>query len=50
MDPFDKAISTGRLSADDTSPLYAGLYMFMGQNRYGEDTFKHIDTREYLPQ
>lgn len=45
---FDRAIDCGRLSADRNSPVYAGLYMYMGR-RNGCDLFKHVDTRRYLP-
>jgi hypothetical protein len=46
---FEAAIAEGRLSADPASPIYAGKYMFMGCRADGTATFKHIDTREYLP-
>ena len=44
---FDHAIAEGRLSDVPSQPNYAGRYMFMG-NDGTKDTFKHIDTREYL--
>ena len=45
---FDAAIASGRLSASPTSPVYAGHFMYMGTTEDG-DTFKHRDTRRYLP-
>lgn len=45
---FDKAIASGRLSADQAAPNYAGLFMYMGTRDSGVDTFKHIATRKYL--
>ena len=45
---FDRAIRQGRLSDLPTARNYAGAYMFMG-NHNGEDQFKHINTRQYLP-
>ena len=45
---FEVAIASGRLSNDPRSPLYAGWYMYMGTTEHG-DTFKHQDTRNYLP-
>ena len=45
---FDMAIKAGRLSLDADSPLYAGHYMYMGTYS-GEDQFKHVVTRKYLP-
>ena len=46
-DAFDFAIDNGRLSAEKGAKNYAGLYMYMG-TWGGRDTFKHINTREYL--
>ena len=40
---FDKAIEAGRLSTNPAHINYAGNYMHMHS-----DSFKHIDTREYL--
>ena len=48
QDEFDRAIAGGRLSADQTSPLYAGHYMYMGTRDNGESLFKHTITRQYL--
>lgn len=47
---FEKAIDNCRLSGDENMENYAGLYMFMGTNKNGIDTFKHRHTREYLPK
>lgn len=50
LDPqesFESAITDGRLSADPTSPVYAGHYMYMG-HWDGKASFKHADTMEYL--
>lgn len=44
---FEQAIARGILSADSSSKLYAGNYMYMGTVD-GQDQFKNIDTREYL--
>jgi len=44
---FERAIAGGRLSTSESSPLYAGRWMYMGTWR-GNDHFKSIDTREYL--
>ncbi len=46
---FEQAILDGRLSDFPPSSRYAGNYMYMGTNAAGVDTFKHIDTRQYLP-
>ena len=46
---FDKAITDGRLSADPTSPRYAGHYMYMYHDHAGAAHFKHTTTRRYLP-
>lgn len=46
-DAFQAAIDAGRLSDEVGSPLYAGKYMYMGQQ--GQVAlFKSFDTREYL--
>tara|TARA_R110000868_G_scaffold406520_1_gene687021 strand:- start:2088 stop:2261 length:174 start_codon:yes stop_codon:yes gene_type:complete len=41
---FERAIDEGRMR-----PSEVGMYMYMG-TRNGVDTFKHVDTREYLPE
>lgn len=46
-DAFDDAIELGGLSADETAPNYAGLYMYMHTDAAG-DHFKHIETRQYF--
>lgn len=46
---FADAIKAGRLSDFRLAANYAGKYMYMGTNEAGEDLFKHIDTRQYLP-
>ena len=46
---FDTAISSRRLSADPTSSLFAGHWMYMGTVN-GVDTFKHSETRRYLTE
>lgn len=46
-DAFEFAIDTGRLSANKGDDHYAGNYMYMG-TWDGKDTFKHIDTRQYI--
>lgn len=45
---FNKAIQEGRLSEDKNAHNFAGKFMYMG-NPHGQDLFKHIWTREYLP-
>lgn len=50
-DAFQQAINEGRLSTDPKAPNYAGHYMYMGPSlQAGKDAFKHIQTRQYLPQ
>ena len=50
MTAFNEAIKSGRLSIDEQAENYAGRYMYMGPNPEGTlDTFKHVDTRKYLP-
>lgn len=58
QEAFEKAIKQGRLSAEKTSPTFAGNYMYMGtaekiipgtSGLVLIDLFKHNDTREYLP-
>ncbi len=44
---FQEAIDAGRLSSDPKDTNYAGNYMYMG-TWDGVDTFKNIDTREYI--
>jgi hypothetical protein len=44
---FEEAIRSGRLSADPSSPIYAGKYTYMG-TWTGRDAFKHIETHKYL--
>ena len=45
---FNHAIASGRLSGDESAPLYAGNFMFMGKDAAGKALFKNIATREYL--
>ena len=45
---FEKAMKTGRLSADKKSPNYVGNFMYMGDNKDAEATFKHSILRMYL--
>lgn len=49
---FEQAIACGRLSEDETSPAYAGLYMYMGTETSADghkrDMFKNCDTRQYI--
>lgn len=45
---FDEAITQDRLSRDFADYLYAGHYMYMYTSE-GEDFFKRIDNRQYLP-
>lgn len=47
QEAFADAIRDGRLSADPTTANFAGHYMYMG-TWSGKDSFKHIDTRQYL--
>lgn len=47
QDAFKDAIAQGRLSSDPKSPIYAGLFMYMG-TAGAVDMFKNSDTREYL--
>ena len=44
---FQDAIDAGRLSANEADANYAGNYMYMG-TWDGIDSFKHINTRQYL--
>ena len=44
---FQDAIDAGRLSAHQADTHYAGNYMYIG-TWDGVDSFKHIDTRQYL--
>lgn len=44
---FTEAIEAGTLSADPDSPVFAGRFMYM-YTEHGRDTFKNINTREYL--
>ena len=46
-DAFDNAIELSGLSADETAPNYAGLFMYMHTDADG-DHFKHIQTRRYF--
>ena len=46
-DAFSDAINAGRLSTNEADTNYAGNYMYMG-TWDGVDSFKHIDTRQYL--
>jgi hypothetical protein len=46
-DAFNQAIELGRLSADESAPNFAGLFMYMNSDKYG-DHFKNIETRQYL--
>ena len=46
-DAFQDAIDAGRLSANEADANYAGFYMYMG-TWDGVDSFKHINTRQYL--
>ena len=50
IDEFERAIRDGRLSADEKSARYAGLYMYMGTTDNGQSLFKHIETRQYLKE
>ena len=46
---FDRAIASGRLSADPAATNYAGDFMYMGTNRdSGRAYFKHSVERTYL--
>lgn len=48
---FEDAIANGRLSDDENATNFAGNFMYMGtMERDGrkQDTFKNINTREYL--
>ena len=55
---FNKAIVSGRLSDNPAMPNYAGNYMYMGSAvappsdprlKVYRGSFKHINTRQYLP-
>jgi len=53
QDAFNKAIETGKLSANPNDYNYAGNYMYMGsscplEGQAQEDFFKDINTREYI--
>ena len=45
---FERAIASGRLSANPNAANYAGKYMYMGAARDGREAFKHSQTREYI--
>lgn len=55
---FERAIASDLLSDNPRDTNYAGLYMWMGLERWDGpmiddklfycDTFKHIDTRRYI--
>ena len=45
---FQKAIDSGRLTANESSEWYAGNWMYMFTNSAGVSQFKNIDTRQYL--
>ena len=49
QEAFRQAIEHGRLSDDSAAENYAGRYMYMGPSVKGGDSFKHITTRQYLP-
>jgi hypothetical protein len=44
---FQNAIDNGFLSAEPTSPVYAGYYMYMYSDQK-VNFFKHINTRKYI--
>ena len=44
---FDEAIASGRLSDAPGTDNYASRWMYMGTWN-GIDSFKHVETREYL--
>ena len=46
---FSKALESGRLSRNPRAANYAGDYDYMGSSVNGGDSFKHYDSREYLP-
>ena len=57
QDAFNEAIAASRLSKDPHAENYAGHYMYMGpaidvdlsqRETVFRDSFKHIDTREYI--
>ena len=45
---FEKALESGRLSLIIDSHNYVGNYMYMGTNDQDIDTFKHVDTKQYI--
>jgi hypothetical protein len=45
---FARAIALGILSDDESSPIFAGNFMFMGDDESGRHLFKHILTRAYI--
>ena len=52
---FEAAITRGILSSNSSADNYAGHYMYMGtvpivegSIHYDKDSFKHIDTRQYV--
>ena len=45
---FKKALESGRLSLITNNHNYVGNYMYMGTNDQGIDTFKHVDTKQYI--
>ena len=48
VEAFDQAIKEGRLSLDETSPRYAGHWMYIYDDDSGVPQFKNIETRRYL--
>lgn len=45
---FQKAIDSGRLTANESSEFYAGNWMYMFTDSAGVDQFKNNNTRQYL--
>jgi hypothetical protein len=45
---FETALACGALSHDESSPLYVGAFMYMGDDAEGRHLFKHRNTRAYI--
>ena len=45
---FKHAIENGTLNLDESSPRYAGKWMYMHTENNGSDAFKNIRDRNYI--
>lgn len=46
---FETALACGALKREESSPLYVGAFMYMGDDATGSHLFKHRNTRQYIP-